>query len=192
LSTQQGLAICAQLSAQIGQFKHFSGDRANLSADLSAIAPILAERVTEEGLEANANATKVDINIFQNIDGGMRVFQMFASTTGMPVHAKQISLGDGSVQCGGQFSDASIQRISRDYARRTQIASTNPTSDPVPSAENEGGTMFLDRYGSGRILGPQLSQSDRFLLTGQAGQVGRAGQAEQTERRIGSSIPPSL
>ena len=255
LSTQQGLAICAQLFAQINRLQPIlGGDRADRSAGSHAMPPVVAERITREGLDecrdalsntanrlerhlativdrlmarskaalsspedaaelgrlqeewetarlsldlcskASVNVTKVEINVFDKINGGKEVLQFFASTTGRIVHAKDISLGDRGVQYGGQLSDASIQQISRDFGRPSQIAPTNTTLEPVTSAEDKAGSsMFRDRYGPGFKLRPQASQDDPLLSSaGQARQAEQTEQAWQTGRMSNSSISPSL
>ncbi|RYO89146.1 hypothetical protein DL764_008618 [Monosporascus ibericus] len=51
-STQQGLAICAQLSAHISRIQPLlAADRGQRSADARAMPPAVAERITREGLE---------------------------------------------------------------------------------------------------------------------------------------------
>jgi hypothetical protein len=51
-STQQGLAICAQLSAHISRIQPLTGaDHGQSSIDAHAMPPAVAERITREGLE---------------------------------------------------------------------------------------------------------------------------------------------
>ncbi|KAK4140189.1 uncharacterized protein C8A04DRAFT_40126 [Dichotomopilus funicola] len=51
-STQQGLAICAQLSAHISRIQPLlAADHSQRSTDAHAIPPAVAERITREGLE---------------------------------------------------------------------------------------------------------------------------------------------
>ncbi|KAH6842469.1 hypothetical protein B0I37DRAFT_381990 [Chaetomium sp. MPI-CAGE-AT-0009] len=226
-STQQGLAICAQLSAQISRIQPMlAGEHGQRSADGYARPRVLAERITREGLEecqdtlsntairleqhlktimdrltaksktalsspqdaaelgrlqeewetarlcldicfkASENATKVNINVFENIGGDEDVLQFFASTTGKIVHAKNISLGPRGVQFGGQLSDASIQQISRDFSRGERTAPTDPPPEIVTPEDRAGVSEFRDRYGSGFKLS---SQDEALSRTGQRG-----------------------
>lgn len=51
-STQQGLAICAQLSAHISRLQpQLAADGGRRSDDARAKSPVVAERITREGLE---------------------------------------------------------------------------------------------------------------------------------------------
>ena len=229
-STQQGLAICAQLSAHISRIQPLlAADHGRRSADAHAMPPVVAERITREGLEecqdtlsntanrlekhlksimdrlmaksktalsspqdaaelgrlqeewetarlcldicfkANENATKADINVFENIKGDREVLQFFASTTGKIIHAKDISLGPRGVQFGGQLNDASIQQISRDFSRAEHIAPTD-TPEIVTPADRASTSVFRDRYGAGFKLS---SQDD--TLSSPEGQEGQRG-----------------
>ncbi|RYP36253.1 hypothetical protein DL768_010950 [Monosporascus sp. mg162] len=244
-STQQGLAICAQLSAHISRIQLLSAaDHGQRSADARAMPPAVAERITREGLEecqdtlsntanrlekhlksimdrlmaksktalsspqdaaelgrlqeewetarlcldicskANENATKVNINVFENLKGDEEVLQFFASTTGKIVHAKDISLGPRGVQFGGQLSDASIQQISRDFSRAEHIVPTNTTPEIVPPADKAGISVFRDRYGPGFKLSPQPSQAD--ASSSPAVRRGQTGHGSE------SNTPPDL
>ncbi|KAL2128248.1 hypothetical protein VTI74DRAFT_9451 [Chaetomium olivicolor] len=222
-STQQGLAICAQLSTHISQIQPLlAADHGQRSADAPATSPVMAERITREGLEecqdtlsntanrlekhlksvmdrlmaktktalsspqdaaelgrlqeewetarlcldicskAKENATKVTINVFENMKGDEDVLQFFASTTGKIVHAKNVSLGPRGVQFGGQLSDASIQQISRDFSRATRVAPTDPMPDIVTSADRADVSAFQARYGSGFKLSSQKAPDDNL------------------------------
>ncbi len=215
-STQQGLVICAQLSAYISRIHPLpTVDRGVRPADGHETPPVMAEHITREGLEecrdtlsntanrlekhlqsimgrlmaksktalsspqdvaelgrlqeewetarlcldicskANENATKVTINVFENVKGEEDVLQFFASTTGKIVHAKNISLGPRGVQFGGQLSDASIQQISRDFSRTGQIAPTDMTREMASHAERNDISVFRNRYGPGVKLSSQ-------------------------------------
>ena len=219
-STQQGLVICAQLSAYISRIQPLStADRGLRPADAQEMPPGIAEHITTEGLEecrdtlnntanrlekhlqsimdrlmaksktalsspqdvaelgrlqeeyetarlcldicskANENATKATINVFENIKADEDVFQFFASTTGKTVHAKNISLGPRGVQLGGQLGDASIQQISRDFFRVSQIAPTDTSRETVSPADRTDISVFRDRYGPG----VKLSSQDEVL-----------------------------
>ncbi|RYP43155.1 hypothetical protein DL770_011816 [Monosporascus sp. CRB-9-2] len=245
-STQQGLAICAQLSAHISRIQPLSAaDHGQRSADAGAVPPAVAERITREGLEecqgtlsstanrlerhlksimdrlmaksktalssspqdaaelgrlqeewetarlcldicskANENATRVNINVFENVKGEEEVLQFFVSTTGKILHAKDISLGARSVQFGGQLSDASLQQISRDFSRAERIVRPNTTPEIVTPADKAGISVFRDRYGSGFKLSSQPSQDD--ALSSPAGQRGQKGYGSEP------STPPNL
>ncbi|RYO79387.1 hypothetical protein DL766_000125 [Monosporascus sp. MC13-8B] len=244
-STQQGLAICAQLSAHISRIQPPSAaDHGQRSADARAMPPAVAERITREGLEecqdtlnitanrlekhlrsimdrlmaksktalsspqdaaelgrlqeewetarlcldicskANENATKANINVFENVKGEEEVLQFFISTTGKIVHAKDITLGARSVQFGGQLSDASLQQISRDFSRAEPIVAKNTPPEIDTAADKAGISMFRDRYGQGFKLSSQPSQGD--ALSSPAGQRGQTGHGSE------SSTPPNL
>jgi hypothetical protein len=107
--------------------------------------------------KANESVTKVNINVFDNIRGEDEVLQFFASTTNRPGQAKDIFVGPKGVQFGGQVSDATIQQISRDFSPGARMMSPEEKPQIVPPIAGGNGTsQFLDRYGKGYKLSPQL------------------------------------
>lgn len=221
-STQQCLAICARLSAYIGQIQPtLAANRGRDSADTRPAGVAVAEQITTDGLEgcrsaldeasqrlvdhlnsiverlmttskralsspedatqlerlhaewqtarlcievcskANESVNKINVNVFERLNGADDVLQFFASTTGRTIHAKEISVGDRGVQFGGQLSDLTIQQISRDFSPAARMMSTEDEPETVTSAADGSQTsQFLDRYGRGFKLSPKPSQDN--------------------------------
>jgi len=130
--------------------------------------------------KANENVTKVNLNVFDNIRGEDEVLQFFASTTNRVVHAKDIFVGPRGVQFGGQISDATIQQISRDFspgARMMLPEGESPIMPPVADGNGNGSgtSQFLDRYGKGYKLSPQLGAAVMGPPRQESGQGNKSG-----------------
>lgn len=119
--------------------------------------------------KANEGVTKVNVNIFENMKGEEEVAQIFASTIGKTVHAKDVYVGSKGVQFGGQASNATLQQISRDFSPRARMGLSDEGPEIAAAAAavvdetvvDEGETLrFLGRYGKGRKLSPQLDERD--------------------------------
>lgn len=118
--------------------------------------------------KANESVNKINVNIFEKINGADEVLQFFASTTGRVVHAKEISLGQKGVQFGGQLSDTTIQQISRDFSPAARMISTEDAEPETvaPVADGSQTSQFLDRYGRGFKLSPKPAQNDKGASSG--------------------------
>ena len=108
-----------KLAATISELKDFlktidsqniAAGPSNLMQSVQVDEPIL--RSPEQVHQQNWGSEDVNVNRFEDICVAEDGIQIISSTTGDLIQAKNISVGVRSVQCLGQLSDASIQRVS--------------------------------------------------------------------------------
>ena len=108
-----------KLATTISELKEFlkAVDSQNVAAGLSdpmqsvqVNDPIM--RRPEQAHQQDWGSEDVNVNRFENICVAEDGIQIISSTTGDLIQAKNINVGVRSVQCLGQLSDSSIQRVS--------------------------------------------------------------------------------
>jgi hypothetical protein len=89
---------------------------------------------------------KVDIVrpiVLEDVSAAHDAYQIIVSTSGNPISAKRVSAETRALQCTGQMSEATIQKLSQNLGGSLQKA-----GEP----QGQEATSFEATYGLGKVL----------------------------------------